>query len=166
MPAKMNHYDAALRVCVDSLEAGSIRGRVVSRRLTAPITFGDLGDLLLQVEEVLNRQNFPQAFERTRSFVKNPDAPLPVAADLDSGMTKEEVEACGERWPPFRSTSLPAAAPPGRALWSGRTAPGRSMSACWSSSSSWITGSFPTRCKRGYHKRGRAVKAVRPFLPH
>ena len=94
MPAKMNHYDAALRVCVDSLEAGSIRGRVVSRRLTAPITFGDLGDLLLQVEEVLNRQNFPQAFERTRSFVKNPDAPLPVAADLDSGMTKEEVEAC------------------------------------------------------------------------
>ena len=94
MPAKMNHYDAALRVCVDSLEAGSIRGRVVSRRLTAPSTFGDLGDLLLQVEEVLNRQNFPQAFERTRSFVKNPDAPLPVAADLDSGMTKEEVEAC------------------------------------------------------------------------
>ena len=94
MPAKMNHYDAALRVCVDSLEAGSIRGRVVSRRLTAPITFGDLGDLLLQVEEVLNRQNFPQAFERTRSFVKNPDEPLPVAADLDSGMTKEEVEAC------------------------------------------------------------------------
>ena len=93
MPAKMNHYDAAIRVCVDQVEDGHIRGFLTSRRLTAPIPFEDLGNLVLQVEEILNRQHFPQAFERTRSFTPRGPGKLPVASDLESGLSKEEVES-------------------------------------------------------------------------
>ena len=92
MPAKMNHYDAAIQVCVDRVEEGRFSGRMASRRFTAPIPFTDVGNLLLQVEEVLNRQNFPQAFERARTFVPRGEGSLPVAADLKSGMTPEEVD--------------------------------------------------------------------------
>lgn len=91
MQTKMNHYDAAIRVCVDQAEGGHIIGRAVSRRLTAPIFFSDIGSLLLQLEEVFNQQNFPQAFERTRSFTQGQGTSVPIAEDLDSGMTQEEV---------------------------------------------------------------------------
>ena len=93
MPARMNHYDAALRLCVDRAESGQVKGRIVSRRLTAPIPFSDIGNLILQVEEILNQQNFPQAFQRTRTFRHVPPHAIPVSQDLDSGMSQEEVEA-------------------------------------------------------------------------
>lgn len=93
MPAKMNHYDAALRLCVDRAENGQVQGRIVSRRLTAPIPFTDIGNLILQVEEILNQQNFPQAFQRTRTFRHVPPHAIPVSQDLSSGMSSEEVEA-------------------------------------------------------------------------
>lgn len=97
MPAKMNHYDAAIRVCVDEVGEGRVRGYLTSRRLTAPVPFADLGSLVLQVEEILNRQHFPQAFERTRTFFPDEPGQLPVAEDLDSGLTREEVDAAHGR---------------------------------------------------------------------
>lgn len=99
MPAKMNHYDAVLRVCVDELWEGGIRGQVVSRRLTAPMAFSDVGHLLLQLEEVFDRQNFPQAFERKRTFTDehHSDSLLPLAADLEHGMDPQLVaQAAGK----------------------------------------------------------------------
>ena len=93
MPAKMNHYDAAIRICVDRMTDGRVNGFLTSRRLTAPVPFTDLGSLVLQIEEILNRQCFPQAFERTRSFRPATPSELPVAEDLSSGLSREEVEA-------------------------------------------------------------------------
>ena len=93
MPAKMNHDDAAIRVCVDQITDGRVSGYLTSRRLTAPVAFRDLGSLVLQVEEILNLQSFPQAFERTRSFALSSPSQLPVAEDLNSGLSKEEVDA-------------------------------------------------------------------------
>lgn len=93
MPAKMNHYDAAIRVCVDQMTDGRVSGFLTSRRLTAPVPFTDLGSLVLQIEEILNRQCFPQAFERTRSFAPAAPGRLPVAEDLNSGLSKEDVDA-------------------------------------------------------------------------
>lgn len=92
MPARMNHYDAALRLCVDRAESGQIQGRIVSRRLTAPVPFSDIGNMILQVEEILNQQNFPQAFQRTRTFRHIPSHAIPVSEDLASGMSQEAVE--------------------------------------------------------------------------
>lgn len=92
MMGKANHYDAAIRVCVDQIADGHIAGRVVSRRLTSAIVFSDIGKLLLQLEEVFDRQKFPQAFERTRTFTPEQVSRVPVARDLSSGMTEEEVK--------------------------------------------------------------------------
>lgn len=93
MSVTMNHYEAAIRICVDQVTDGRIRGFLISRRLTGTIPFTDLGNLVLQVEEVLNRQHFPQAFERTRSFCPHGPGNLPVAPDLDSGLSREVVDA-------------------------------------------------------------------------
>ena len=59
---------AALRVCVNRDESGCLSGMVYSQRLTAPIPFQDIGRLILQLDQVLDRQNFPQAFQQSRSF--------------------------------------------------------------------------------------------------
>ena len=59
MSIRLNHNSAALRVCVDRAEQGRISGRVFGQRLVRPIVFTDIGDLLLQVEAVLDAQNFP-----------------------------------------------------------------------------------------------------------
>lgn len=85
--------DAAFRVCLDQLgENRAVSGRVYSRRLTAPIAFADLGELLLRLDEVLEAQGFPQAFQRVRTFGSgHSESDAPVADFLEDGMTLEEV---------------------------------------------------------------------------
>ena len=91
MQETFNHTAAGLRVCVDRAENGQIQGRVVGRRLTGPYRFDDVGSLLLQTEAVLNVQNFPQAFQRARSFVPR-SAGVPAARTLADGMSVQAVE--------------------------------------------------------------------------
>ena len=86
---KIDHRNGVLRICVDRLEGSRAEGRVVSRRLTAPMAFSDLGGLLLQLEALLERQNFPQAFQRMRSFTsETPEYPAgllpPLLGDRDA----------------------------------------------------------------------------------
>lgn len=47
---KIDHQNGVLRICVDRLEGNRAGGRVFSQRLTAPMSFSDLGGLLLQLE--------------------------------------------------------------------------------------------------------------------
>ena len=81
---KIDHQNGALRICVDRLEGSRAGGRVLSQRLTGPMAFSDLGSLLLQLEALLEKQNFPQAFQRMRSFTTEtpeyPDGLLPEGA--------------------------------------------------------------------------------------
>lgn len=92
--SKFNHAAAGFRICVDESQCGRISGRVFSQRLLAPISFSDISDLLLKLEEVLDVQKFPQAFERTRSFAEiHLCDPSVIAEDLDHGMSRETVEA-------------------------------------------------------------------------
>ena len=65
---KLDHSNGFFRICVDSVEQGWVSGRIFSRRLTEPMVFSDLGSLLLQVEELLEKQDFPQAFQQMRTF--------------------------------------------------------------------------------------------------
>ena len=81
---------AALRVCVDHAEGGHLSGLVYSQRLTEPLPFTDVGNLLLRLDEVLDTQNFPQAFQRTRSFTGRKEA-VPAAAGPEEGMPAETV---------------------------------------------------------------------------
>lgn len=52
------------RICVDQ---GS-GGRVYSCRMKEPVSFSDLGDLLLKLERILEAQDYPRAAQRIRTF--------------------------------------------------------------------------------------------------
>ena len=94
---KIDHQNGTLHICVDRLDGNRASGRVVSRRLAAPMSFPDLGSLLLQLELLLERQNFPQAFQRMRSFTDEVP-PHPAGLLPENAMTAEEVAAArGER---------------------------------------------------------------------
>lgn len=82
---------AAVRVCVNDAEPGRISGLVYSQRLTAPMPFADLGSLLLRLDEVLDKQNFPQAFQKSRSFSAK-ESSVPAAKTPEQGLSPEEVE--------------------------------------------------------------------------
>lgn len=83
---------AAFRVCVDSVGDGRIGGRVFGHRLTRSVSFSDIGELLVRIDAVLDKQNFPQAFQRSRTFTVR-EAGSPAAESLDAGMSDEEVSA-------------------------------------------------------------------------
>lgn len=88
----VNASCAALRLCVDTAQAGHLSGRVYGQRLTAPLAFGDLGALLLRLDEVLDWQNFPQAFQRPRSF-SGKTSGVPAADSPEEGLPSETVNA-------------------------------------------------------------------------
>ena len=93
---KIDHQNGAIRICVDRLEGNRAGGRVLSQRLTAPMAFSDLGSLLLQLESLLEQQNFPQAFQRMRSFTKEtPEYPAGLLPE-DAMAAETVAEARGE----------------------------------------------------------------------
>ena len=83
MSSKLTHLSAALRICVDQAEDGRVCGTVYSQRLCSPMPFSDLGHLLVQVDAVLDAQNFPQAFQRIRSFQDHVEHAFPACAAAD-----------------------------------------------------------------------------------
>jgi hypothetical protein len=91
---KLSQNNSALRVCVDSVAGGQIGGRVYGQRLTEPLLFADIGDLLLQIDAVLNSQDYPRAFQRKRSFGAGEKETPPADKEFGGNfMSKETVEA-------------------------------------------------------------------------
>ena len=88
-----NHENSTLRVCIDCVKGRTISGRVLSRRLTQPYVFPDLNSFVLQMETVFDAQNFPQAYQRMRTFLRNENEETIAAADPSCGMSEEEVNA-------------------------------------------------------------------------
>lgn len=72
---------AILRVCVESSSGGHLAGLVYSARFAAPIAFTDMGMLILRLDELLEQQNAPQAFQRARSFQKSKAGAAPDEAE-------------------------------------------------------------------------------------
>lgn len=87
----LNHPGAALRVCVDHNEGGRLSGLVYSQRLTGPVAFHDVGELLLRLDELLDTQNFPQAYQKARSFAGGKGSEIPAATDPEHGMPAQTV---------------------------------------------------------------------------
>lgn len=90
--SNLNADSAALRVCVNEATPDHIAGQVYSQRLTAPMPFSDLGTLLLRLDQVLDIQNFPQAFQRVRSFTPK-ESKVPAAPSPEEGLSPRLVEA-------------------------------------------------------------------------
>ena len=87
-----NHLNSSLRFCIDSVQDHCFGGRVFSQRLTQPVEFPDIGTLALRLDELFDRQNYPQAFQRSRVFLRGGSEIDVAAADVESGMSREEVE--------------------------------------------------------------------------
>lgn len=92
MSEKLCHENAALKLCIDGAQNGHIFGRAYGLRLNTPLEFTDAGALLLQVERLMDSQNFPQAFQRIRTFT-NKDPAFPPAVLPEDGMSQETVDA-------------------------------------------------------------------------
>ena len=85
---RLNHGNAGLRVCIDKIENGQVHGWVLGQRLEEPMLFEDLGNLILQIDELLDRQDFPRAFQRRRSF-----APAQPTGRMPQELTGSFMEA-------------------------------------------------------------------------
>ncbi|MCC8122603.1 MAG: hypothetical protein LIO58_03595 [Oscillospiraceae bacterium] len=96
----MNHPSATffgieMRICVDQVNGTNASGAVYSRRLTAPMHFSDLISLFLQLDELMNQQRFPEAYQSLRSFSEEKHYLPPdlAAKDPNSGMDEEFVRS-------------------------------------------------------------------------
>lgn len=59
----------AIRVCIDSYgKGGDIKGRIFSRMAKGALPFGNLGEMLLQADELFDRCGYPQSFQEKRDF--------------------------------------------------------------------------------------------------
>ena len=88
---EFNQNNSTLRFCVDTICDGTIRGRVFSRRFTRAVPFSDLITLILWLDKVFDRQGFPQAFQRSRTFLHNETDLDCIADDPTGGVTGEYV---------------------------------------------------------------------------
>ncbi len=109
---KLNHTNAGLRICINEVDRGRLGGQVYSQRLKEPMAFGDIAGLLLQVEDLLDQQDFPRAFQRKRIFhpKKQPkqeasgDRHNPGELPEEEGqpyMTAEQVQAAAGKMATF-----------------------------------------------------------------
>ena len=88
-----NLNNSSLRICVDRFAGGNASGRVFSQRFVQPIIFTDLSTLALQLDAIFDRQHFPLAFQRSRTFLHS-EADSSAAADNPTlGLSDEFVAA-------------------------------------------------------------------------
>ena len=94
---EFNQNNSDLRFCIDSVCDQSISGRVFSRRFTREVAFSDLITLFLQLDKVFDHQGFPQAFQRTRTFLHSETDMDYIADDPSCGIPEDVVLAqCGK----------------------------------------------------------------------
>lgn len=73
MPAKLTHTDTTFQITIESVGKGRVSGRAAGPLFPEPLHFSDLGQLVLSLEDVFDRHNFPQAFQRARRFAPKQD---------------------------------------------------------------------------------------------
>jgi len=63
-----NYHNTGITVCIDKSINGVLSGRLICPILPHPRHFTDVGNMLLQIEEMLDTIGYPCAFQRLRSF--------------------------------------------------------------------------------------------------
>ena len=95
---RLNYQEAALRVCVNTTDDGAFCGKIVGRRIKSEILFADLNDFVIQVDRLLDMQQFPQAFQQMRSFSDKQSPEVPGIQTKDELTPQDEVlSAFGDR---------------------------------------------------------------------
>ena len=87
---KLNYNTAAFKLCFDSKTSGKITGQ----RLREPVPFSDLPEMLLKIDNVMDLQDHPRAFQRKRQFesTDKKTVPIPYARELDEMMSADDVD--------------------------------------------------------------------------
>ena len=88
-----NHMNSYLRFCINYACDQEVAGRIFSQRFLHPVEFSDLGNLVLFLEEVFDLQNYPQAFQSTRTIVESKTDLSAAAKEPGEGMTPPVVRA-------------------------------------------------------------------------
>jgi len=92
LPIKLNFQTSVLRICIDRADSLHISGRITGRRLRQPILFSDVNELVVRIDLLLDIQNFPQAFQRARSFSDSmKEHSIPAALSPEEMLSPEEV---------------------------------------------------------------------------
>ena len=90
---ELNLNNSSLRICVDRVEHRAAGGRVFGQRLAEPIEFENLSSLAHVLERLFDEQEFPQAFQRTRTFLREEQEQPFGCDDQHAGMSEEWVGA-------------------------------------------------------------------------
>lgn len=88
---QITHRNSTFKVCVNQMQDGLISGVVVGQRLREPMPFRDMNSLLLGMEYVMEMQNFPQAFQQSRTFTQRITTSPYGATEADEGMSDQAV---------------------------------------------------------------------------
>lgn len=91
---RFNYQNSVLRVCVDRATKECFCGKISGLRLKSPIEFSDINDFVLQIDAVLDRQSFPQAFMQIRSFTEKALPEVPVVTE-ELSVTSAPTEESG-----------------------------------------------------------------------
>ncbi|MDR2088400.1 MAG: hypothetical protein LBP73_03485 [Clostridiales Family XIII bacterium] len=95
-PLHLNYNSAKLRICVDSVDGSVVSGRVFSQRLKEVLVFPDLNSLVLRLDRLMDEQNYPQAFQRKRTFrtmsAAAPPLPKEKNGEDDEGPVADETD--------------------------------------------------------------------------
>lgn len=92
MSLKLNYSSSAFHICVDEVHDHYISGRIASQRLTEPVPFSDVNQLLYQLDAAMDSQQYPKAFQQIRSFnTENPHDELPLAMCEDEMMPCDDI---------------------------------------------------------------------------
>ena len=62
----------AIRVCVDDIFGSRIIGRAYCTQLDDKVDFGDIGELVLSMEDMFDERGYPDAFQEKRLFTQKP----------------------------------------------------------------------------------------------
>lgn len=92
----LKHPSAALYICVDSNDNDQLQGKVYSQRITAPLSFSNLTQMILLLDHLFDLQKFPQAFQRARTFLPSnakTSLQIPVAACPEEGIPLEAAQS-------------------------------------------------------------------------
>lgn len=65
---KINFEPNLIRVCIDKQSSILTKGRAYSPTTTNEIVFHDWAKLLIEIDNLLDRNGYPQAFQNKRSF--------------------------------------------------------------------------------------------------
>lgn len=82
-----------VNICIDANCKGELTGRFYNKYSRGPVLFGDVNDLLIRMDQLMDRIDFPQASMRNRKFACKSKGSLPagnIAGNLQPGQGRRD----------------------------------------------------------------------------